>query len=42
MNAVALITRVSAAAGGLPLRAAGLIEYASGFRVPPPRACLCQ
>jgi hypothetical protein len=32
MNAVALITRVSAAAGGLPLRAAGLIEYGGGFQ----------
>ncbi len=31
MNVVALIIWVSAAAGGLPRRPAGFIEYASGF-----------
>ena len=32
MSVVAVITWVSAAAGGLPLRAVGVIEYASGFQ----------
>jgi hypothetical protein len=32
MSAVALITWISAATGGLPLLAARLIEYTSGFQ----------
>jgi hypothetical protein len=32
MNAVALITWIGAAAGGLPLLAAGVIEYTSDFQ----------